>query len=190
MRRAIPPITERGDELKQRLEQEHDGRKKPRLQMRSLLASGHARTRQQGASLLGVSPNTVGHWLASYQTGGLSTVLTIYIAPGKSVSLAPDVLAGIEQALQQPAGFASYEDVRQWVEHTYPVRIKSQNAVYHCAYQIQGQTQTTTSKSHKKRLMRRSSFRHPMLTNYVQYVAPPTSVLSRCLRKMRVALAG
>jgi transposase len=124
MRRAIPPITERVDELKQRLQQEHDGRKKPRLQMLYLLASGQARTRQQVASLLGVSRNTVGHWLASYERGGLSTLLTIYISPGKSVSLAPDVLAGIEHALQQPAGFASYEDLRQWVEHTYHVHIK------------------------------------------------------------------
>ncbi len=124
MRRAIPPITERVDELKQRLQLEHDGRKKPRLQMLYLLASGQACTRQQVASLLGVSRNTVGHWLASYELGRLSTLLTIYIAPGKSVSLAPDVLAGIEQALQQPAGFASYEDLRQWVERTYHVSIK------------------------------------------------------------------
>lgn len=124
MRRAIPPITERVDELKQQLQQEHDGRKKPRLQMLYLLASGQARTRQQVASLLGVSRNTVGHWLASYETGGLSALLAIYISPGKPVSLAPDVLAGIERALQQPTGFASYEDLRQWVEHTYHVRIK------------------------------------------------------------------
>lgn len=35
-----------------------------------LLVSGQARTRQQVASLLGVSRNTVGHWLASYEMGG------------------------------------------------------------------------------------------------------------------------
>lgn len=124
MRRAIPPISERGDELKERLQQEHNGRKKPRLQMLYLLATGQAQTRQQVANLLDISRNTVGQWLARYETGGLPALLDIYIPPGKPVSLAPDVLASIEHALRQPTGFASYEALRQWVEHTQHVRVK------------------------------------------------------------------
>ncbi len=124
MRRSIPPISEHVDELKQRLQQEHDGRKKPRLQMLYVLASGQAQTRQQVANLLGISRNTVGHWLARYARGGLSGLLDIYIPPGKPVSLAPEVLASIEHALRQPTGVASYEALRQWVEHTHHVRVK------------------------------------------------------------------
>ena len=124
MRRSIPPISEHVDELKQRLQQEHDGRKKPRLQMLYVLASGQAQTRQQVANLRGISRNTVGHWLARYEMGGLSALLDIYIPPGKPVSLAPEVLASIEHALRQPTGFASYEALRQWVEHTHHVRVK------------------------------------------------------------------
>lgn len=37
MRKAIPPIHEHVDDLKQRLQREHDGHKKPRLQMLDLL---------------------------------------------------------------------------------------------------------------------------------------------------------
>ncbi len=58
MRRAIPPIAERADDLKQRLQREHDGRKHVRLQMRYLRVTGHAQTRQQVAALLGISRNT------------------------------------------------------------------------------------------------------------------------------------
>jgi hypothetical protein len=34
MRKALPVITEAAETLKQRLQRAHDGRKKPRLQMR------------------------------------------------------------------------------------------------------------------------------------------------------------
>lgn len=98
MRRAIPPIVERADELKQRLQREHDGRKKARLQLLYLLVTGQAQTRQQVATLLGISRNTVGQWLAIYQAGALPALLTIYVPPGKSPSLAPEVLASIEHA--------------------------------------------------------------------------------------------
>ena len=42
MRQAMPPITEQAADLKQRLQREHDGHKKPRLQMLYLLASGQS----------------------------------------------------------------------------------------------------------------------------------------------------
>src|ERR671923_3002940 len=99
MRKALPVIAEEADLLKQRLQQERDGRKKPRLQMLYLLASGQAQTRLQVAQLLGVHRNTIGHWLALYETGGLEALLHLHIPAGKPLSLPPDVLAAIEQAL-------------------------------------------------------------------------------------------
>jgi hypothetical protein len=119
MRKPLPVITEDAATRKQRLQREHDGHKRPRVQMFYLLASGHARTRQAGAQLVGVHRTTTGHWLALYKTGGLEALLALYVPAGKPLSLPPDVLAAIEQALRQPAGFASYEALRQWVQQTY-----------------------------------------------------------------------
>jgi transposase len=124
MRTAIPPITEHADDLKGRLQREHDGHKKPRLQMLYLLASGQAHTRQDVAQLLGVHRNTIGRWLALYAAGGLDALLAIYVPAGKPVSLAPAVLASLEQALRRPAGFASYEALRHWVRQTHGVEVK------------------------------------------------------------------
>jgi transposase len=124
MRTAIPPLTEHVDALKHRLQQEHDGHKKPRLQMRYLLASGQAHTRQDVAQLLGVHRNTIGRWLAIYAAGGLPALLATYLPAGKPVSLAPDVLASLEQALHRAEGFASYEALRQWVRQTDGVEVK------------------------------------------------------------------
>jgi transposase len=131
MRKALPVITEDVENLKQRLQRAHDGRKRPRLQMLYLLASGQAQTRQDVAQLLGVHRNTIGHWLAVYETGGLDALLEVYVPAGKPISLSPEVLAAIEQALQEPAGFASYEALRQWVQRTHHVEVN-----YHTLYTI------------------------------------------------------
>jgi transposase len=124
MRNPIPLISEAVTVLKERLHHEHDGHKKPRLQMLYLLASGQARTRQDVARLLGVHRNTVSRWLALYAAGGLAALLATYVPPGKPVSLAPAVLASLEQALRRPEGFASYEALRQWVRRTHGVEVK------------------------------------------------------------------
>jgi excisionase family DNA binding protein len=107
MRTAIPPIREQADALKQRLQREHDGHKKPRLQRLYLLASGQAQTRQEVAQLLGVHRSTIRRWLASSVAGGMAALLRLYRPAGKRPSLAGDVLASLGQALQRPDGFAS-----------------------------------------------------------------------------------
>jgi transposase len=124
MRNPIPPIHEDVAALKERLQHEHDGHKKPRVQMLYLLASRQAHTRQDVARLLGVHRNTISRWLALYATGGLAALLATYIPVGKPVSLAPAVLASLEQALHRPEGFASYEALRQWVRRTHGVEVK------------------------------------------------------------------
>ena len=124
MYRESPSISESVTELKQCLQHEHHGRKKPRLQMLYLLASGQADTRQDLARLLGLSRNTIGRWLATYESGGLAALLDIYIPAGKAVSLSPSILASLEHALQQPAGFASYKELQQWLAQTHGVQVK------------------------------------------------------------------
>ncbi len=124
MRKPLPPIAETVDELKLRLHQERNVHKRQRLQMLYLLASGQAHERQDVAALLGVHRNTIGRWLAIYAVGGLEALLDTYVASGKPLSLSPDVLASLEQALRQPAGFASYEALRQWLRQTHQLDVK------------------------------------------------------------------
>ncbi len=123
MYKRIPPITESTEVLKQRLQREHDGRKKPRLHMLYLLASGQATTRQDVAHVLGLSRNTVGRWLTCYKAGGLTALLNIYVPAGKQPCLPPAVLASVEQALHRPEGFASYEALRQWIAQAHGVQV-------------------------------------------------------------------
>ena len=124
MRNAIPRIHEAVAALKARLHHEYDGHKKPRLQRLDLLVSRQAHTRQDVARLLGVHRNTISRWLALYAAGGLDALLATHVPAGTPVSLAPAVLASLEQALHQPEGFASYEALRQWVHQTHGVEVK------------------------------------------------------------------
>jgi transposase len=124
MRNPVPPIHEDEATLKPRLQHEHAGRKKPRLQTLYLLATRQAQDRQDVARLLGVHRHTIGRWLARYAAGGLDALLAPDVPAGKPVSLAPEVLASLEQALRRPEGFASDEALRQWVRQTPGVEVK------------------------------------------------------------------
>ena len=119
MRHSLPVLHADAATLKQRLPHEHDGRKRPRLHMPYLLGSGQAHTRQDVARLLGVHRTTIGHGLARDATGGVETLLDLYVPAGQPPSLPPHVMAAIEQALRRPAGFASDAALRPWGQHTH-----------------------------------------------------------------------
>jgi hypothetical protein len=52
MRKAILPFSETGDDLKQRLQREHNGHKQSRLQMLYLLANATSRAARRWPSCL------------------------------------------------------------------------------------------------------------------------------------------
>jgi transposase len=120
----VPPIRDDEATLKQRLQHEHDSQQKPRFHLLYLLATRQAQDRQDVARLLGIQRHTIGRWLARYAAGGLDALLATSGPTGTPVSLAPAVLASLEQALHRPEGFASYEALRQWVRQTHGVEVK------------------------------------------------------------------
>ncbi len=123
MNRTMPIIHESADDLKARFQQERDHRKRQRLHLLYLLASGQARRRTQAAQLLGVERNTIGRWLTRYAQGGLDALLDIYIPAGKTPALTPAQLTQLQQRLAQPEGFASYGEIQQWIATTLGVQM-------------------------------------------------------------------
>ncbi len=123
MNKAVPMIHASAAELKQRLARERHPAKHQRLHALYLLASGQARFRSDVARLLGLDRNTVGRWLDQYIQGGLPARLSIYVPAGKRKPLAADQLAYLRHRLADPQGFASYNQVRQWIRDTFGVTL-------------------------------------------------------------------
>ena len=188
MNKALPDIIERANDLKTMMRQERDRRKQRRLQMVYLLASQHATNRKEVAQLLGVDRNTVGRWLACYEAGGLPALLDVYVPRGKAPSLAPEVIASIQQALHRPEGFTSYEALRQWVEQTHHVTIKYKTLYTLIHDKLKARLKVPRPSHIKKRLRLRQSFA-PRVANDCAQQSPPTmSNPSRSLRRMKAAL--
>lgn len=64
-------ITERSEELQQRLQHETNARQQERLQRLYWLKLGLVRSRPQIAQLLHCSESTIPRWLNAYRQGGL-----------------------------------------------------------------------------------------------------------------------
>lgn len=125
MHRDRPVVTESAEELKALLKQESNRHKRQRLHALYLFASDQVSTRQQAAHLLGVHRETLGRWMRMYADGGLAALLDLYVPKGKSPSLPQAVIAALEQQLQQPEGFASFETMRIWLFETHAVNISA-----------------------------------------------------------------
>lgn len=126
---ALPPITESADDLKRRLHDERHPRKHQRLHLLFLIASKQVTCRSDAARVLGVARNSVISWLADYQCGGLDDLLNLYVPAGKAPALSPPQLEQLRIRLAEPAGFASYGEIRLWIEQTLGVTM-SDDAVH------------------------------------------------------------
>lgn len=123
MRRALPVIVEEVASLKEQMQREQHPLKRQRLHLLYLVASGQVSERQQGAALLGLDRNTVGRWLATYEQKGLGALLVVTPAPGATPTLNASQQAQLRAALADPAGFASYKAVQQWLAETLGVQM-------------------------------------------------------------------
>ena len=149
MNKVIPVIHESADELKQRLARERHPTKHQRLHALYLLASGQARFRNDVAQLLGSDRNTVGRWLDQYAQGGLPALLALYVPPGKPTPLTPDQLARLRQRLEDPQGFAAYNEARQWIQDAFGVAL-TYNATHKLVRYKLGAKRKVARPSHKK----------------------------------------
>lgn len=131
MYKPIPPIQESTETLKVRLKQETHPLKRPRLHVLYLLKSGQAQQRQQVATLVGVSRNSVGQWLDVYAAQGLEAMLSVKPLPGRAPALSNEQLTQLRVALARPEGFASYGDIQAWIADTLGVSMQ-----YHAVHKL------------------------------------------------------
>jgi transposase len=124
MRKKMPTITESAAELVQRMQDEPDGKKRQRLHALYLVASGHARYRQEVAAALGVHRHRVAAWFAAYVIGGVEQALQYDVPrPTRARRMTDTALTALKEHLQTPAGFASYGHIRTWLAEPHQVQL-------------------------------------------------------------------
>jgi hypothetical protein len=130
MHRKMPIITESAAELVRRMQDEPDGKKRQRLHAFSLVASGHARHRQEVAATLRVHRHSVAAWFAASTVGGLEPARRYNVPqPTRSRRLTDTALTALKAQWPTPTGFPSYGHIRPWFAAQYQVQV-SYSSVY------------------------------------------------------------
>jgi len=146
----MPEIKESAEELKGQMQQERHRVKRQRLHMLYLFASGQARQRQEAAGMLGVDRNTVGRWLVIYAHAGLAGLLKVVVPAGVEPAVKGADLERLQQALAQPAGFASYKEVQAWLGQQCGIEMSYQATHKLVRYKL-GATLKVARPSHPKK---------------------------------------
>jgi transposase len=159
MYKALPPIIESPEDLQQRFRVEKDPQLRQRLQALYLLATGQATSRVQVADLLVVHRHTVRAWLATYERGGLTALLTVKKPPGKAGVLSAAVRAKLQTRLREPRGFGSYGEIQQYLATDHHVQLAYSTVHGIVRYQLQAKPKSPRRSHPKKTLPPWPSFK-------------------------------
>jgi transposase len=161
MNKALPTITESPPALQRRLRAEPEAKKRQRLQALYLLASGQATTRLALAQLLAVHRHTIRAWLTLYEEGGLKALLTIHKAPGKVSRLTWPIREQLQVRLNEPQGFASYAEIRQYLAETHALALSYSAVHAFVRYKLRAKPKAPRRSHPKKSLRTSRSFNRP-----------------------------
>ncbi|URD53382.1 helix-turn-helix domain-containing protein [Chroococcidiopsis sp. CCNUC1] len=120
----IIEIRESEADLKKRLQHAREAIHKEKLQMLWWLKSGQVRQQQEIGKRLGRDTSTVTRWLQKYRGGGLEELLQIRKAGGNERKINGEVLAELQQQLQNPAGFSSYGAIVEWLKQKHGLTVE------------------------------------------------------------------
>ncbi len=124
-RNPLPVIVESAQELLELRRGERNERRRERLHLLWLLASGTAKDRQSAAGQLGRNRQTLSGWLNHYAQGGLEAMLRAPKPSGPEsqggIGLAEPVKEAIRARLAAPQGERGYLALWQWARAEHAV---------------------------------------------------------------------
>ena len=161
MKKPMPSIKESLEELYTKLHKERIAVVKLRIHMLVLIKEGKHSTRKSVARHLAVHRNTIGDWLNTYESDGLAALLEIKSpgAPSGQRSLSNDVLAALNERLEDTSGFGSYVELQTWLKETHDVSIKYNTLHRIVRYQLQAKPKIPRRSHEKKDDAEEAAFR-------------------------------
>ena len=119
-RKRLPVIAESAEELLELRRAERDERRRERVHLLWLLASGTVPDRQSAAGRLGRNRQTIAGWLNDYAQGGLAALLRAPRPPGPprqgGIGLSAEIQAAIRARVARPAGERGYLSLWRWAQ--------------------------------------------------------------------------
>jgi transposase len=116
-------IQETVEELEHRLEGHTTAVNKEKLLVLYWLATKKIKTRAELATMLKRDESTIYRWLRAYFQGGITELLRIKKAPGKTPHIPLSVSEKLIKKLQEPQGETSYGKLQLWLEKECGIKV-------------------------------------------------------------------
>ena len=100
-------IQETVEELEHRLERAITAVSKEKLMLLYWIAPKKIKTREELATMLNRDCSTIYRWLRADKQGGITSLLTVKKAPGRTPHIPPEVRERLIKKLQEPEGETS-----------------------------------------------------------------------------------
>lgn len=132
---------------------------KERLQMLYWLKTGQVKSRQEIAQRLVRDEATITRWVRKYKDGGISRLLQVKKAPGKTPLMNEEVLFKLKQRLKDPQGFHSYVEIQQWISQEFGIEIAYKTVYQIVHYQLKAKLKVPRPQSIKQHPESQSHFK-------------------------------
>src|SRR5512139_2196728 len=116
-------IIETAAELKQLMNAQQKAKLQERIQTLYLLKHQRAKSLHDLADFLGRSRSTIESWLTLYRKKGLLGLLAWNYHGGQPPAMPEPGLTELREKLNQPQGFKSYGEIKQWFKEQYGLAI-------------------------------------------------------------------
>jgi transposase len=116
-------IQETVEELEQRLKRVETAASQEKLLLLYWIATKKIQTRKEVAILLKRDESTIYRWIRTYKQGGITELLKVKKAPGKTPHIPPEAREKLIKKLQEPQGETSYGKLQVWLEKECGVKV-------------------------------------------------------------------
>ncbi|MCT7952994.1 helix-turn-helix domain-containing protein [Ancylothrix sp. C2] len=152
-------IAESQQELEKALKNASTASSKERLLLLYLLKSKQVISRQELAQLIGRDNATITRWIRKYKDEGIVGLLEVKQAPGKIPLVRGANLERLKQRLQEPRGFHSYGEIKQWLLDELGLNLAYKTVYQLVRYQLKAKLKVPRPQSIKQHPESQSNFK-------------------------------
>lgn len=144
-------VSESIKELKVYLSKQPTILKRSRLKSLLLIKEGKVVYTRDISKKLKYDRRTVYNWIKTYETKGLSGLITVNSGGNNTAVLSTQVKEGIQEKLSQAdTNITSYVELLDWVNSTYGEDVKYKTLYTHCRNHLKSRLKVSRKSHHKK----------------------------------------